>query len=469
MRSRLGIGAGAAIGCCALAGTYSAFAQELAPRPSFLNLRYDEDWSLLRDPAHRSGAWDHLKYMPLGSRDGYYLSLGAEARLRYERFENPGFGSEPQDPQGYYLQRILLHSDLHLGARARLFAQLESSLQAGRSGGPRPTDENHLDLHQAFLDLTLGAPGASLTLRVGRQEIEFGSSRLISTRDGLNTRLAMDAVRALGSFGPWRASAHVFRPVLAVRGVFDDSRDRRRLLWGAYLARVDLAPPATNAVLYYIALDRNAGRFDQGTAPERRHTLGFRLWGSRGAWDQNWEAAFQFGRFGTGSIRGWDIATDNGYTLRRTPGRPRVGLRLDVTSGDADRHEPKLGTFNALFPGTAYSGLAGQIGPANAIDVAPSVSFRPTRRLGVTLGVMRFWRHRLDDGVYGIGINLLRPGNQSSARHIGDQATLQASYAVDPYLTFFVTASYFRAGRFLHETPPGEDVGYVSAWAAYRF
>jgi hypothetical protein len=32
-----------------------------------------------------------------------------------------------------------------------------------------------------------------------------------------------------------------------------------------------------------------------------------------------------------------------------------------------------------------------------------------------------------------------------------------------------VTLSYFRAGSFLHETPPGEDVTYFTAWWAYRF
>ncbi len=445
-------------------------AQELPDRPAFLNLRYDEDWSALRDPVLRRRFWDRLKYVPLGSRDGHYVTLGAEARVRYERFRNPGFGSEPPDPGGYYLQRLLLLGDVHFGKRVRFFGQLESSLETGRAGGPRPTDENLLDLHQAFLDLTLGSPERSLTLRVGRQEIEFGSSRLVSTRDTLNTRLAMDAVRVLGSAGPWRASAHVFRPVLAARGVFDDARDRSRLLGGAYLARVDRGRPlGPHGVVYYIAIDREEGRFDQGTAPERRHTLGARFWGARGSWDYNWEPAFQFGRFGTGSIRAWDVATDNGFTLREAAGKPRLGLRFDVTSGDADRTDPKLGTFNALFPSTAYSGLAGLIGPANSIDVAPSVSFRPTRRLAVTVGAARFWRHRLDDGIYGIGVNLLRTGRRSSARHVGDQATLQAAFSVDAYLTLFATASYFRAGRFLHETPPGEDVGYVSAWAAYRF
>lgn len=35
--------------------------------------------------------------------------------------------------------------------------------------------------------------------------------------------------------------------------------------------------------------------------------------------------------------------------------------------------------------------------------------------------------------------------------------------------TVLALASYFGAGRFLRETPPGEDVIYVTAWVTYRF
>jgi len=45
-------------------------------------LRYDEDWSYLRDRTKQAGDLDKLKYIPLGKSDGrgWYLSLGSEAR-----------------------------------------------------------------------------------------------------------------------------------------------------------------------------------------------------------------------------------------------------------------------------------------------------------------------------------------------------------------------------------------------------
>src|SRR5262245_55766100 len=66
-------------------------------------LRYGEDWSYLSDQTKRSEDLDRLKYIPLGTSDepGWYLSLGGEARVRYEYFSEFNFGAGPQDDNGY--------------------------------------------------------------------------------------------------------------------------------------------------------------------------------------------------------------------------------------------------------------------------------------------------------------------------------------------------------------------------------
>src|SRR5262245_2105028 len=107
---------------------------------SYLQQRYDEDWSYLRDKTRRTDPLNTLKYIPLNDR-GWYVSLGGEARLRYEYFSEFAFGAGPQDSNGYLLQRYLLHADWHLGTRVRVFTQLQSGIETGRNGGPRLTDD----------------------------------------------------------------------------------------------------------------------------------------------------------------------------------------------------------------------------------------------------------------------------------------------------------------------------------------
>src|SRR5262245_30091740 len=67
--------------------------------PPYQSLRYDEDWTYLSDKSQRSDAFDSLKYVPLHGSS--YLSLGGEARVRYEYFNQFNFGAGSQDRNGY--------------------------------------------------------------------------------------------------------------------------------------------------------------------------------------------------------------------------------------------------------------------------------------------------------------------------------------------------------------------------------
>ena len=106
--------------------------------PQYSNTRYDDDFSYLRDPSCRKDFWAPLKYIPLNSRRDWYLSLGGEIRERYERFNNPLWGQQPQSRGGYLLQRYLFFGDLHLGENVRIFSELMSDFENDRTGGPRP-------------------------------------------------------------------------------------------------------------------------------------------------------------------------------------------------------------------------------------------------------------------------------------------------------------------------------------------
>ena len=77
-----------------------ALAQCKKPRPVLQPLRYDEDWSLLADPDCKKEVLDDLKHISLG-RENWFLSIGGEIRYRYENYENAGFDTDPESPNGY--------------------------------------------------------------------------------------------------------------------------------------------------------------------------------------------------------------------------------------------------------------------------------------------------------------------------------------------------------------------------------
>jgi len=172
----------------------------------------------------------------------------------------------------------MLHADLHLGPYVRFFGQLKSGLENGRTGGPRPADEDKLDVNQAFLDGVLGfGDHTSLTLRGGRQK--WPMALLASSRSGSpNVRQSFDGLRMILNAGAWRVDGFVTRPVETNPGYFDDGPDQARAFWGGYAVRPFPILPKGNIDLYYLGLRREEAEFDQGTARELRHSVGTRLW-----------------------------------------------------------------------------------------------------------------------------------------------------------------------------------------------
>ena len=445
----------------------SAVAQE-SGRPNYEKLRYEEDWSFLRDPQRRTDLFDPLKFIAIGRET--YLTLGGEIRERYEYTHNPTFGEDPQDRGGVFLQRYVLHGDLHLGRHLRLFGQLFSALENGRAGGPSPVDENDLVLQQAFVDLTMQLGETRLTLRPGRQELSYGSARLVDVREGPNVRRKFDGVRGIASGRGWRVDAFATYLAEDQRGVFDDGTDRDRSLWGVY-GTAQLSHRLPGSIdLYYLGLRDAAGEAVQGTANERRHTVGGRLWGrSETGWDWNFEVAFQWGRFGSGDILAWTAASDMGYTFRALPWTPRLGLRADIASGDKDAADRDLQTFNPLFPRGNYFSELALLGPRNFFDVHPFVTLQPHRDVTVTGDVNVFWRESLYDGIYAVNGSVLRPPEGSRARFVGTQLSLNVEWAIADHLTFTAIYSHFFPGRFIKETGPAKDIDFVELTMTFTF
>ena len=439
-----------------------------AERPAFQTLRYNEDWSFLQDSSQRADWLDPVKFIPLHSTN-VYVSFGGEARLKYERYDEPVFNQKPADNGGFLLQRYLFHTDLHATPYFRVFGQLQSSLEDFRTGGPRPADRDDLDFHQAFFDASIPLDNHdTLTLRAGRQEMAYGSQRLISARDSPNNRLAFDAVRVLTRFGEWQADAWVGQPVEIDVAIFDDQRIEETTFWGGYITGPLPFIPGLNADFYYLGISRENAKFARGTADELRHSFGARLFGKHRALDWNFEFVGQFGSFGNDAILAWTAASDTGWTFANAPMKPRLFLRADIASGD--HGGSNLGTFNPLFPRGSYFNEASLIGPQNLMDLQPGVEFALTKSLKLTTSCDFVWRESLDDGVYGVALNLQVPPSASRDRYVGTFPSASLAWQASRHLNLTLNYVTYIFGDFVKESLPSQGNGnYVSAVATFRF
>ena len=428
------------------------------------NLRYDEDWSTLSD-APREG-WRAAKYLPLAKDGSAYLTLGGEARARFEGFDDNLWGDPPAPDDGYLWLRVMPHADLHAGP-ARVFVQGIAGYARGVGAGKGPADETGMDLLQGFADVRIPLGGnAGVTVRGGRELVALGSERLVGIRYGPNIPQAFDGVRAIADHGPLRIDAFHLRPVAVGGSDFDDRTSRTRRLDGVYATVT--AAKGIGIDAYWLGYENEEARFAGRTGREARDTFGLRFFGKRGDLGWNWEAMLQRGGFDGDRIRAWSLATETAWSFPGAPLKPRLRLRANIASGDRDPGDGKLGTFNALFPKGKYFGELSPIGPRNIVNVHPSVDFDLGEGVTVELVAARFWRESRGDGIYDIPGGLIRPAGGSDARHIGDQAEISAGWQASALLSFTASLSAFRPGAYIRDTGPAHTIHMVGAEAMLK-
>src|ERR1700678_2792301 len=280
------------------------------PDRSYQLLSEDEDWRFLRDPALRQDFWDPIKYIPLrnGAND-WYLTIGGEAREVWEQIGNDNWGESPFW-NGYFNERYMVHFDVHYGKHVRTFVELKSGLNSFRIGGPRPIDEKKLDFQAAFLEVGTGDGTGNdrnwIKFRAGRQEMEYGSGRLIDVREGPNVRLSFDGFKVKTGIGSWQIDGFAMRPDLDNPGFFDNAPNHAVGFWGVYGVRA--LKKSLTLDTYYLGLDRKTAAFNRGVGQEVRHTIGARLSRpiaqTKPGWDFDYEALWQFGSFGSNKNSG---------------------------------------------------------------------------------------------------------------------------------------------------------------------
>jgi len=439
----------------------AATAQESS---TFKPLRYDEDYK-----ADSNSDWySKAKHSPLSANGNAYISFGGEMRLQYFYAHNDGWGDEPKDKDGYVLSRYLLHTDIHADKHFRAFVQVQSSMANGKTS-TSPVDEDPLDLHQAFIDYSTElSPKTKVLFRIGRQELSYGSQRLVAVRDGPNNRQAFDGAKISVMHTDYKLDLFYSHYVAAKKGIFDDGWNKNSQFWGSYLT-VNKVPVLQHIDVYYLGLWRSKANFDDGSGRELRHSAGTRIFGKEGGFRYDMEALYQFGDFSNKKIHAWTASANMGYTFTYIKYKPEIGLKTELISGDRKYGDDALQTFNPLFPRGAYFGLAALIGPSNLIDVHPSLSFKLMPKLDWNIDYDVFWRYSLNDGIYAPNTSLMYSGNNSAKRDIGKQLSSEFVYMPNAFLYFRAEFTWFQTGGYLKDVTAGKDILFTGITAQVKF
>ncbi|WP_347988410.1 alginate export family protein [Methylomonas sp. AM2-LC] len=437
--------------------------------PPYTLLRYTERYTYLADPSKRTDFFDAYKYISLDKDNPEsYLSFGGELRERFEYYNNQAFGVKGAKNTNYDLQRILLHTDLHVNERLRIFAQGISSLQFGGVSS-LAINQNPLDLQQAFADYVFGNPnpdGNRLTVRGGRFSMTYGAGRLIATRAAPNTPLKFDGFQFIGSMGG-KTKLYGFMTHPAMEEKFEVSKTNYSQTFAGIYGSTPIGGALdVNADLYYLMFKNQNAKYADGTGVENRHSMGIRLFGNKANWDYDLESVYQFGSLGVQNIQAWTVATDFGYRFLDMPWMPRLGVKADAASGTTKKGSG-IGTFNPLFFKAGYFNDAAVISPANIFDVHLSMQMQPREDMNFVLGSDILWRYSKNDALYNPGGAVMLPANFGSM-YVGTTAEVALQWSLTRHLVGTLSYVHIFTGKYAHQSGGG-DVDFLASWLSFTW
>lgn len=429
-------------------------------------MRYDDDFTLLKNDSVKKGL-DKLKYISLENHN--YISFGGELRDQLQYYDNLNFGDVPATYSKtdifQHLRRVMIHTDIEFGNHFRFFMQLNHTSRDFNGNPLVPEiDENQLSLHQAFGELKF----TKWNFRLGFQEMFYGNHRLITFREGPNTRQAFDGLVVKRKFNNGSLDFFAVSKVLSKQYVFDDESMHDGLL-GIYGTQF-YANHALGLDYYFVNFQSRDRMYNYQAGYENRQTCGIRLFSNLKSVNFEFEGGYQTGKFNDLTIDAYNVLADVNVTVLPTK-KGIIGFAANIASGDKDSTDNKLNTYNLLYAKPAY-GLVAPIGASNMVSLSPYIKINPAQKLNVLAQVFFLSRNSNQDGTYSPGMIQNRPVPNalfaSDKKTLGQLYMLETNYQQNKYCSLAFDASYFKAGSYPQATGNGNDILYLSLKSTFK-
>ena len=406
-------------------------------------IRYLDKFGYLLD-IDKINSWEKLKYIPLDKNRKTFLSFGGDSRSQLEFLSSDGFGTQETIDDYRWNQRLMLHTAVrnkHFG----VFAQLISAHQVGNELLSAPVDEEDLDVHQLFLLLKrdLENEGLRFRVRLGRQELFYGSGRHFAIREGPNVRLSYDGGSADLLLGNITARLFYLHEVPISDGMFNNEWFGDNILYGTYNSwQTNHKDHIFLSDLYYARLERPVSFYQDLPLEDERHTLGVRQvvrsTGRKGM-DFSVEANYQFGHVDGVDIRAYSISADADYFWKTNETLHRAGVSFNLFSGDGQPNDGEASTFNPINPAIGFLGRLPILNFSNLVVLQPSYRLSFDNGLALFLQYSWLWRHRLEDTIYTPGARpFLGEAFDNQERFLAMLPSLEVEWTVNAFVSFEV-------------------------------
>jgi hypothetical protein len=398
------------------------------------------------------------------------FTFGGELRSRVRTFRGINFGDvyAPQHDYDTYLNlRGILFTDVHISKSFRIYAQLTSANTYFKDA-ITAADRDFLAAGQMFLDVQPGK--IPLRFRLGRQQLAYGSGRVLGSSDGPNVAQNFDGFEISADLNKFTGKLMIARPVKCENGVFDNYMNKNNLFYGSFWTLNLKDNPVLD--LYFFGNHLKDVEVDTITANESRYTLGARISKSTGSFIYETEATWQFGNHDVRKISAFYFSSMAGYTWKNSHLEPSLRIRGTLYSGDKDSTDRRLQYFRPIYSRPPVNNMA-PFGPTNIIMFAPEGSILVTKKASVTLRYYMVWRYSHNDGLYSSRMDQMTrepdEGGIKKGFFVTDGLNIQLDYTFNKYFNVSISSGYFVAGRYIQNTGVGKNVWALFFTSWFRF
>lgn len=427
------------------------------PFPAFALMHppfFDNDYRFVDDPKYTPDFLERMHRLHCG--DNWLFAFGGQAWWRHMHEFNSRLTGNTND---YDLVRARLYGDVWYLDQFRIYAEFITAGSTSQDLPPAKIDVNRADMLNLFADVKLGEiDNRPIYLRVGRQELNKGSTRLISSLDWANTRRTFEGVR--GFYLGEKLDIDVFwvQPVL-IEPFRYDFADHNQNWGGAYATYKPQKGQMMD--LYYLYLDNHNNTTTRGlvTAPTLTHTIGTRYVGDKHGFLWDFEAAMQLGQRGPAPITAGMASGGLGYHAANLPMNPVVWACYDWASGDQTPNAGAYNTFNQQFPfGHYYFGFLDLVGRQNISDWSMHLYLYPTKWITFNGQYHFFSLDASRDALYNAaGVPIRTSLNGSAGGVVGQELDVYVNFHLSKRTDLLVGYSKLNAGEFISNTGPSRS------------
>jgi len=352
--------------------------------------------------------------------------------------------------------------------------------------GSSPESDGPFDLQQAYINIG-NHKQFPVSLKLGRQELNFGEQRVVGPLAWNNVGRQWDAAK-LRWQTPWFA-AEAFSSMLVMPddNAFNRPNDKE-IFSGLNLTTKKIPKLWSEFYFWSRNVDRDANTAERGLTPppfrppeaQDIYTVGTYLKNSTNDWqnvDFGVQAYYQFGNFadfreaaGKGPRReheAWAAIASAGYTWKESSMIPRLGAEYSFGSGDSNPNDQKHNTFVHLYPtGHLFYGYADFASLQNLHNFRLRSSFMPLPRVRMSLEGHFRMLDSVNDNFYNVA-GLPRGGityqpvaargtaygiNPDARSGIGTEVDLTVTWAINKFAVLEGNYSRVFRGDYIKDT-----------------